>query len=66
MDIMLTPCGTYTKSIPRVALSSSHPHPVQRCRDVLIGPSTRHASYHRKSFFTGSTAMLTRLWAAQS
>src|SRR5271166_2538132 len=43
---------------PGFALASSHAHPVQRRRDVLVRPLSRHAADHREGFIGRSATVL--------
>jgi hypothetical protein len=44
---------------PGFPVAGAHSHSVQRCSDVLIGPSACHVAYHRERLFGRAAAMLT-------
>ena len=50
MDSMDPPEGADPMRRPRLALAGSHAHPVQRRRDMLVGPTGRHAADDRQGF----------------
>ena len=51
---------------PRFALTGPHAHAIQRRRDVLVGPSGRHASHDRQGFVGRLASMLAGLGLADT
>ena len=51
---------------PRLALAGSHAHPVQRRRNMLVGPSSRHAADHREGFVGRPATVLATLGFADT
>src|SRR5215471_10536176 len=49
---------------PGLPLSSDHSHPVQRCGDLLVGPSGRHAPHHSEGRLRRAASILTGFWFA--
>src|SRR5208283_198052 len=51
---------------PRFALTGPHAHAIQRRRDVLVGPSGRHAAHDRQGFAGRLASMLAGLGLADT
>ena len=55
-----------TTRSPRFALTGPHAHAIQRRRDMLVGPSSRHAPHDRQSFVGRLASMLAGLGFADA
>src|SRR6185312_11372523 len=51
---------------PCLALSGRQAHAVQRCGDLLVRPSTRHAADHGHGFIGSAATMFAGFWFADT